>query len=380
MLKKTSRLLFTLVLLAVPAFGSSFEETERERDGLQGPVRRVRTETAKIVPKGGKPAEGERVVLETATYDMRGAKVDNAYFLAAGGSLTGKELYKYDERGNIMEMTLHHADGSVMSKEKYDYEFDAMGNWTKMVTSVALVENGQLRFEPTEVTYRFISYFLDERVAQKLQPAAASAASVPAAAAGVVNNAPAAAAKPNPAPAIPATPAVMVAAQPKQAAPQQQQQAAQPKPQAAPSQRQAPPSMLSGTSAQLSASVVMPDRGVPVSAGAAAAPVVKTGEDLPPARKAHVRPISGGVLNSKAVSLPKPEYPEAAKRMRATGLVTVEVVIDASGRVISAKATGGNNLLRAAAERAAMEARFTPTLLTGQPVKVSGQINYNFSL
>ena len=57
-----------------------------------------------------------------------------------------------------------------------------------------------------------------------------------------------------------------------------------------------------------------------------------------------------------------------------------EVVIDVNGRVISAKSTGGPQLLRAAAERAAMGARFTPTLLTGQPVKVTGQINYNFSL
>ncbi len=363
MLKKTSRLLFTLLLLAVPAFASSFDETERERDGLQGPVRRVRTETAKIVPKGGKPAEGERVVLETATYDMRGAKVDNAYFLAAGGSLTGKEIYKYDERGNIMEMTLHNADGSVMSKEKYDYELDAMGNWTKMVTSVALIENGQLRFEPTEVTYRFISYFLDERVAQKLQPAAASAA--PAPAAPVANNiAPAAAAaKTNAAPAATG----VAAPRPKQAAPPQQQ-------------RQLPPSMLSNPTAQLGASLVMPDRVAPGASDAVAAPVVKTGDDLPPARKAHVRPISGGVLNSRATRLPMPEYPEQAKRMRTIGLVTVEVVIDANGRVISAKATSGPSLLRAAAERAAMEARFTPTLLSGQPVKVSGQINYNFSL
>lgn len=365
MLKKTSRLFFTFLLLAVPAFASSFDETERERDGLQGPVRRVRTETAKIVPKGGKPAEGERVVLETATYDMRGAKVDNAYFLVAGGSLTGKEIYKYDERGNIMEMTLHNSDGSVMSKEKYDYEFDAMGNWTKMVTSVALIENGQLRFEPTEVTYRFISYFLDERVAQKLQPAAASAA--PAPAAPVANNIAPAAAKTNAAPAATG----VVAPRPKQAVPQQ----------AAPQQhRQLPPSMLSNPTAQLSASLVMPDRGAPNASDAVAAPVVKTGDDLPPARKAHVRPVSGGVLNSKAIRLTKPEYPEQARRTQTSGMVTVEVVIDANGRVISAKATSGPSLLRAAAERAAMEARFTPTLLSGQPVKVSGQINYNFSL
>ena len=347
MLKKTSLLCFALLLTTAPALGRSFDETERERDGLQGPVRRVRTETAKIVYKGGKLAEGERTTLETATYDMKGAKVDNAYFLAAGGALTGKEVYKYDERGNIVEMTLHNADGSVMSKEKYDYEFDAMGNWTKMVTSVALIENGQLRFEPTEVTYRFISYFLDERVAQKLQPASASAA-------------PAAAAKPNATPASPSS----------------QPQAKQP---AAPQRTAAPPT-LSGAS-NMTASLVMPDKAPSASnVPAAAAPVVKTEDDLPPARKVHVRPVSGGVLNGKAISLPKPDYPDAARRLRAAGMVTVEVIIDVNGRVISAKATSGAPLLRDAAERAAMQARFTPALLSGQPIKVSGQINYNFSL
>ncbi|HEX5706789.1 MAG TPA: hypothetical protein VFX96_05820, partial [Pyrinomonadaceae bacterium] len=69
------------------------QSNEREQDGLAGPVRRVRTETAKITVKGGHPAEGPRQVLETTTYDQKGNRVDNAYFLAAGGSLTGKEVY-----------------------------------------------------------------------------------------------------------------------------------------------------------------------------------------------------------------------------------------------------------------------------------------------
>ena len=155
---------------AQAALASVSNETDRQRDGLQGPVRRVRTETAKLVYKAGKVTEGERKVLETATYDMKGVKVDNAYFLAAGGELTGRETYRYDERGNIVEMTLLNADGSVLTKERYEYEFDAMGNWTKMLTSVAIVENGETKFEPTEVTFRFISYFLQEQVAQKLQP------------------------------------------------------------------------------------------------------------------------------------------------------------------------------------------------------------------
>jgi TonB family protein len=69
-----------------------------------------------------------------------------------------------------------------------------------------------------------------------------------------------------------------------------------------------------------------------------------------------------------------------AKRTRASGIVEVEVVIDINGKVISAKATKGPSLLLQAAEQAAKQARFTPTLLSGQPVRVTGTINYNFTL
>jgi protein TonB len=86
------------------------------------------------------------------------------------------------------------------------------------------------------------------------------------------------------------------------------------------------------------------------------------------------------VLNGAALSLPAPVYPDAAKRMRLQGLIVVEVVIDETGKVISAKAQGGPAALREAAVQAAMRARFSPTKLSGQPVKVSGIINYKFSL
>src|SRR5215203_5055303 len=154
--------------------------TEREQDGLAGPVRRVKTETAKITVKGGQPAEGPRQVLETTTYDQKGTRVDNAYFLNAGGSLTGKEVYKYDARGNIVEMTLHNDDGTLLAKEVYTYEFDAVGNWVKMTTAVAMMEGGKVTFEPSEVTYRTISYFLDQNVLAKMsQPSAPAATAIP---------------------------------------------------------------------------------------------------------------------------------------------------------------------------------------------------------
>jgi protein TonB len=91
-------------------------------------------------------------------------------------------------------------------------------------------------------------------------------------------------------------------------------------------------------------------------------------------------PISGGVLNGKAISLPKPGYPPVARAARQTGTVTVQVTIDENGSVISARAVSGPPPLQAAAVQAAYGARFSPTKLSGQPVKVTGVITYNFQL
>ena len=91
-----------------------------------------------------------------------------------------------------------------------------------------------------------------------------------------------------------------------------------------------------------------------------------------------VKTISGGVLNGKATSLPKPEYPAAARAINASGAVNVQVTIDENGDVISANAVSGHPLLRQAAVQAARVSKFSPTLLQGQPVKVTGVIVYNF--
>ena len=125
---------------------------------------------------------------------------------------------------------------------------------------------------------------------------------------------------------------------------------------------------------------------VPLGAG----PAVKSEGEAPaaappvqaatPVRNGPLKPVSGGVLNGKAISLPTPTYPVIARNARASGIVEVEVVIDINGKVISAKAASGPAFLRQAAEMAARQARFTPTLLSGQPMKVVGVITYNFTL
>jgi TonB family protein len=89
--------------------------------------------------------------------------------------------------------------------------------------------------------------------------------------------------------------------------------------------------------------------------------------------------ISGGVLNGKATNLVEPAYPRAAKAVRASGVVNVEATIDEKGDVVSATAANGHPLLRAAAVQAARASKFSPTILDGKPVKVTGVIVYNFS-
>jgi TonB family protein len=111
--------------------------------------------------------------------------------------------------------------------------------------------------------------------------------------------------------------------------------------------------------------------------------VVKVSEAPPPAIPVATPPIPrvlriSRVLNGEAIFLPKPIYPLMARQIRVQGTVSVQVMIDETGRVISAKAVSGHPLLVLEAQKAALEARFSPTKISDQPVKVSGVITYNF--
>lgn len=321
---------------------STANDNDRVRDGLVGPVRRIRSEVTKVINTDGKIVEnGKRVLLEAAEYDLKGTKTVNQYFPVAGATPTGREVYKYDDKGNISEMTLMGSDGSMVSKETYKYEYDSLGNWTKMMTSVAVVENGAITFEPVEVTHRTISYYLDSRMTNLLQPS---------------NNVAAAPAKPD----------TKVAS-----------------------------NSGNSTSKPTSAQTLAPlnfTRRSPVNVGGSPVVVdirnasfvtnqtVSVDNAPPPPAPAKRAPVSGGVLNGNAIVLPSPAYPDAARRMRIEGTVEVEVVIDENGKVLTAKAVTGPVALRDSAAQAALRARFTPSKLSGQPVQVSGRIVYNFKM
>ena len=102
------------------------------------------------------------------------------------------------------------------------------------------------------------------------------------------------------------------------------------------------------------------------------------GSQVPTPKDANQKPkgpIAGGMLNSKAIYLPQPEVPSG----EASGVVLVQVLIDEQGSVVDARPVSGPQHLHAVAVSAARLARFTPTLLMGEPVKVSGTLSYNFA-
>lgn len=88
----------------------------------------------------------------------------------------------------------------------------------------------------------------------------------------------------------------------------------------------------------------------------------------------------GGVLASKAIKIAQPPYPAAARAVRVSGSVNVQVVISEDGTVMSAMAVTGHPLLRAASEKAACMSKFSTVVLDAKPVKVSGIIVFNFNL
>ena len=330
-------------------------ESDRSRDGLTGPVRRVRTEVAKLLTANGTQTEGKHTLVEVVAYDIKGNKIENQYFPIAGATLTGKEVYKYDEKGNISEMTMLNADGTLLSKEIYKYEFDFAGNWNKMTTSVAMVDSRGVSFEPTEVTYRSIMYYLDENMVRMVTPGAAATTT------------------PQPVTPVVAPPANKPATETKTVANNKRDNKKIPNSPDLPSASSSATKLASGPVDLKIQSVSVANQQVPL---------VDLGSEPPPSPgpKPILKPVSGGVLNGTALNLPPPTYPEAAKRMRTQGVVSVDVILDETGKVVAANASSGPTILREAAVQAALRAKFSPTKLSGQPVKVSGVINYKFAL
>lgn len=120
--------------------------------------------------------------------------------------------------------------------------------------------------------------------------------------------------------------------------------------------------------------------GVPGAERAVAPPPPAPTPSPVVATPVEARPVSEGVLRGRAIATHTPLYPEMARRIRLSGQVQIQVLISEDGRVIEATILNGHPLLRGAAAESARRWIFTPTKLSGVPVKVQGILTFNFTM
>ena len=310
----------------------------RQEDKLNGQVRRVRVETVKVLVKEGKTVEGPRLVRGITTYDPTGQKLDSVVYPAPDATPTGKRQYLYDPKGNIIEMTLLGDDGSILNKEKYDYQFDEFGNWKKMTASIAVYENGTIGYEPFEITYRTLTYYYNQLITT------ATAKSTPNTSAPLTDKGLAGTSKPTTNEPLSVAPASVATTD------------------------------ATKTSNSEESLVTKPEKREPP----VAAPAAVTHDDDAP--KLPVIRMSEEALRKAAIDLPQPDYPQAAMLIGAEGNVEVQILVDEKGEVMNASAVSGNPLFSEIAAAAARKARFSRVKLSPEPARIYGVINYTFTL
>ena len=95
-------------------------------------------------------------------------------------------------------------------------------------------------------------------------------------------------------------------------------------------------------------------------------------------RVADRKCISRGVLNGMVASVELPAYPQKAQEKQIEGTITVQLIFNEDGEVISASPASGPEELWAAAVKASATTRFHPTKLSGKSIKVRGLLNVSF--
>jgi periplasmic protein TonB len=105
--------------------------------------------------------------------------------------------------------------------------------------------------------------------------------------------------------------------------------------------------------------------------------------DVQPADNEAVKdssPLQIGSLIDYATAKVNPTYPPAARTMRMTGTVKVEVIISEDGSIAEVQKTSGPPMLQRAATDALKKWKFKPFTRDGQPVKATGFVSFNFNL
>ena len=107
-----------------------------------------------------------------------------------------------------------------------------------------------------------------------------------------------------------------------------------------------------------------------------AQPVATNDSDIP---KTNTPLIVGSLLEYVTQKV-NPVYPQAARTIRMSGVVKVDVMVDEEGKVSEVQKTSGPQMLQRAASDAIKKWKFKPFMRDGQPIKATGFVSFNFNL
>jgi hypothetical protein len=151
-LEKRIVLTLCIVLGCLQVFAQ--EKSDKEKEGLVGPVAKMKIESTYLERKNEKWVESERHLWGEWEYDRAGKLVNIKTNPVFGDPRMCEEKYKYDEKGReTAKFCMDGAKERVL--EKYSYEEDSHGNWTKRVASSPDGET----FHPQWILYRELTYF-----------------------------------------------------------------------------------------------------------------------------------------------------------------------------------------------------------------------------
>lgn len=86
-------------------------------------------------------------------------------------------------------------------------------------------------------------------------------------------------------------------------------------------------------------------------------------------------------LRNKATNIVVPNYPNDAKKAKASGVAVAELTISETGLVLDVKILEApHNSISASMAEALRQWKFSPFMIKGQPQKIQGKITYYFLL
>jgi len=116
------------------------------------------------------------------------------------------------------------------------------------------------------------------------------------------------------------------------------------------------------------------------AASRAEAPTAFAAADNSPAQPARPVTVGGRMEMPKLISSPDPQYPAAARAQSLEGVVALDALVDATGKVADVRVISGPILLRQAAIDALRKWKYQPAQLNGQPTAVHTNVNIRFAI